>query len=63
MFTALAVARELQGRPGASLKNLVQALRPLRTVTIDIDGHMVPAKPHVTDDALQILARLPPVTG
>ena len=40
VFAALAVARELQARTGASLKKLVQTLRQLRTVTIDIDGHM-----------------------
>ena len=46
-----------------SLKKLVQTLRPLRTVTIDIDGHTLTAKPHLTDDAEHILAKLPPVTG
>jgi hypothetical protein len=46
-----------------SLKKLVQTLRPLRTVTIDIDGHTLTAKHHLTDDAEQILAKVPPVTG
>ena len=32
-------------------------------MTIDIDGHTITAKPHLTDAAEQILARLPPVTG
>ena len=63
VFAALAVARELQAQTGVSLKKLVQTLRPLRTVTIDIDGHTITAKPHLTDDAEQILANLPPVTG
>jgi hypothetical protein len=44
-------------------RKLVQTLRPLRTVTIDIDRHTIAAKPHLTDDAEQILARLSPVTG
>ena len=63
MFTALAVARELQAQTGVTLKKLVQTLRPLRTVTIDIDGHTITAKPHLTEDAEQILATLPPVAG
>jgi hypothetical protein len=36
---------------------------PLRTVTIDIDGHTITAKPQLNQDAEQILAKLPPVTG
>ena len=63
MFAALAVARELQAATGVTLKKLVQTLRPLRTVTIDIDGHTITAKPHLTADAQQILAKLPPVAG
>ena len=52
-----------QARTGVSLKKLVQTLRPLHTVTIDNDGHTLTAKPHPTDDAEQILAKVPPVTG
>jgi len=63
VFAALAVARELQAQTGVTLKKLVQPLRPLRTVTIDIDGHTITAKPHLTEDAEQILAKLPPVAG
>ena len=63
VFAALAVARELQAVTGVSLRKLVQTLRPLRTVTIDIDGHTITAKPHLTEDAEQILAKLPPVAG
>jgi transposase len=63
VFAALAVARELQAETGVSLKKLVQTLRPLRTVTIDIDGHTITAKPHLTDDAENTLGKLPPVTG
>jgi len=62
VFAALAVARELQAATGVSLKKLVQTLRPLRTVTIDIDGHTTTAKPQLSQNAEQILAKLPPVT-
>jgi len=55
--------RELQAATGVSLKKLVQTLRPLRTVTIDIGGHMITAKPQLNADAEQILAKLPPVAG
>lgn len=62
MFAALAVARELQAATGVSLKKLVQTLRPLRNVTIDIDGHTITARPQLSQNAEQILAKLPPVT-
>jgi len=32
-------------------------------VTINIDGHMITAKPQLNADAEQILAKLPPVAG
>ena len=63
VFAALAVARELQAQTGVSLKKLVQTLRPLRTVTIDIDGHTITAKPQLSQNAEQILAKLPPIAG
>ena len=63
MFAALAVASELQAVTGVSLRKLVHTLRPLRTVTIDIGGHMITAKPQLSADAEQILATLPPVAG
>ena len=63
MLTALAVARELQAQTGVSLKSLVHTLRPLRTVTIDIGGHMITAKPQLSAEAGQILATLPSVAG
>ena len=63
VFAALAVARDLQAATGVSLKKLIQTLRPLRTVTIDLDGHTITAKPQLNQDAEQILAKLPPVTG
>ena len=63
VFAALAVGRDLQARTGVSLKKLVQTLRPLRTVTSDIDGHTITAKSHLTDAAEHVLANLPPVTG
>ena len=63
VFAALAVARELQAATGVTLKKLVQTLRPLRTVTIDTDGHTITAKPQLNADAEQILAKLPPIAG
>lgn len=62
LFAALAIARELQAVTGVSLKKLVQTLRPLRAVKIEIDGHMITAKTQLSTDAQQILAKLPPDT-
>jgi hypothetical protein len=38
VFTALAVAREVQHRTGLSIRNVVRQLRPLRSATIAING-------------------------
>lgn len=43
VFTALAVARHLQDATGVSIRRLVQALRPLRDVTIRVGEHEVTA--------------------
>jgi hypothetical protein len=55
VFAALAVARHLQDATGISIKKLVQALKPLRTVTIDVNGHELTAAPAITADAQGIL--------
>ncbi|NMM30630.1 MAG: hypothetical protein HHJ10_06215 [Cellulomonas sp.] len=61
VFAALADACELQAVTGVSLRELVQTLRPLRTVMIDINGHTITAKPQLSQNAEQILAKLPPI--
>ena len=38
VFTALAVAREVQARSGLAIRNVVRQLRPLRSATIAING-------------------------
>ncbi len=60
VFAALAVARHLQDLTGISIKKLVRILRPLREVDITIRGQQLTAQPALTDDARQILDRLPP---
>ncbi|MEV4901220.1 IS1634 family transposase [Citricoccus sp. NPDC055426] len=55
VFCALAVARHLQDVTGISIKKLVQTLRPLRTVTIDVNGHDLTAAPAIDADIQKIL--------
>ena len=38
VFTALAVAREIQDRTGLAIRNVIRQLRPLRSATIAING-------------------------
>jgi hypothetical protein len=46
VFAALAIARDLQNRTGVSIRRIVQELRPLRDITITIQGqHIVAATP------------------
>jgi hypothetical protein len=55
VFCALAVARHLQEITGISIKKLIQTLRPLRTVTIDVNGHELTAAPTIHADTQDIL--------
>lgn len=62
VLAALAISRYLQNTTGVTIKKLVQTLRPLRSVLIDIDGHQITAYPTITPEARAILDRLPPIT-
>ena len=55
VFTALALARHLQQRSGVSIKKIVQALRPLQEITVDIAGQHLVAQPQIPADAQQII--------
>lgn len=46
VFTALAIARDLQVRTGWSIKRIVRALRPLQHVTITLAGPTTPRRAH-----------------
>jgi hypothetical protein len=63
VFAALAVSRHLQDATGVSIKKLVNALRPLRTVRVDVGGHPITAAPQITPEARAILDRLPAITA
>lgn len=60
VFCALAIGRHLQNHTGYSIKRIVHALRPLRDVTISIDGHQLTAPTPPEDEAADILATLQP---
>lgn len=55
VFTALAIARDLQTRTGWSINKLVKTLRPLRHVAISINGHPIQAAPVIPADIQEIL--------
>ncbi|WP_166354302.1 IS1634 family transposase [Phytoactinopolyspora limicola] len=58
VFTALAIARYMQSATGLSLNKIIQTLRPLRDVTININGHKITATPQTSDTATHILTAL-----
>lgn len=62
VFTALAVARHLQGLSGVSIRKLVRTLRPLRDVTIRGGEHEITAPTPPEGDAADILASLSAAT-
>ena len=55
VFTALAISRHLQDLTGASVRKIVRTLRPLRDVTISINGNEIVAKTPPGDTAQAIL--------
>ena len=57
VFTALAIARDLQVRTGWSIKRIVRALRPLQHVTITLAGRQLQAEPMTPDDVAHMLDR------
>ena len=63
VFAALAISRHLQDTTGVSIKKLVQTLRHLRTVTIELNGHTIAAAPKITPAAVEIPARLETTPG
>ena len=58
VFTALAIARQLQTTTGISIKRLIRILRPLRQVTIQIAGQTITAQPHITPDTTTIIEKI-----
>lgn len=55
VMTALAIARSLQDATGVSIKKIVQALRPIQQITVNIAGHEHTAADPLTDTARNIL--------
>ncbi|WP_346728343.1 IS1634 family transposase [Microbacterium lacticum] len=60
VFTALAISRHLYKTTGFTVRRIVRALRPLRDVTISIDGHELTAPTPPQGEAAEILAKLYP---
>lgn len=60
VFAALAISREAQQRTGASIKKILNTLRPLRTATITVGGHQITAEPQIPDEARELLNYLNP---
>jgi hypothetical protein len=59
VFAALAISRHLQEATGMSIKKIVRTLRPLRSATFEIDGHVFDAEPTLTPEADELLSTLP----
>lgn len=60
VFAALALSRHLQDLTEVSIKKIVQTLRPLRTVTVQVGEHTLDAAPTLTPAAQDILSALEP---
>ena len=60
VFCALTISRYLQDRTGLSIKRIIRALRPLRDVTISIDGHHLTSPTPPEGQAADILTALQP---
>lgn len=60
VFCALAISRHLSKTTSVTVRRIVRALRPLRDVTISIDGHELTAPTPPQGEAAEILAKLYP---
>ncbi len=58
VFAALAISRHLQDLTGVSIKKLVTTLRPVRSATIQINGHQLTLDPEIPQKAHDLLAAL-----
>ena len=58
VFTALAVSREVQGRTGLAIRNVIRQLRPLRSATLAINGTTQTYAPAIPADQQAILDAL-----
>ncbi len=58
VLTALAINRYLYTATGITLKKLVQTLRPLRDVTINISGQQITATPKISPQTGELLNNL-----
>ncbi len=58
VFAALAITRYLTNTTGKSIKKIVQTLRPLRSVIIDIDGHQFTAKTPPGPEVAELLQQI-----
>jgi len=55
VFTALAVAREVQDRTGLAVRNVIRQLRPLRSATIAVNGAVQTFPPAIGPEQQEIL--------
>jgi len=60
VFAALAISRHLHAATAVSTRRIVRALRPLRDVTISINGHELTAPTPPAGEAAEILTTLYP---
>ncbi|MDF1489422.1 IS1634 family transposase [Tessaracoccus caeni] len=58
VFTALAIARDLQARSGWSIRKIIKTLRPLQHVTIRIGDQHIQAEPAIPDTTAKMLRTL-----
>jgi hypothetical protein len=58
VFAALAIARHIQNATGLSIKKIVQTLRPIQQISVQIAGHEHIAADPITPDAESIIDAL-----
>nr|WP_206694433.1 IS1634 family transposase [Microbacterium lacticum] len=63
VFAALAISRHLHTATGVTIRRIIRALRPLRDVTITVDGHQFTATTPPAGEAADILAALQSAAG
>ncbi|NLM20723.1 MAG: IS1634 family transposase [Peptococcaceae bacterium] len=58
VFTALAIARHIEGKTGLSINKFVKLLKPIRSGIISINGTSYPVKPKIPEHIQGLLSHL-----
>jgi len=58
VLTALAIARMIERATGVSIRRVVRLLRPIRSATLQVNGHVYRAEPMIPEPAANLIQKI-----